>query len=92
MSKLFSRVQKFESEEIILTPEELDILRKELAQRFREVVFMTSEDRAGKMLESLGKINLETDDSITVNFQIHLVRGDILQIVGRERMKVTVAK
>ena len=73
-----------------VTPEEIDIVYKELAERFKNFVFVKAEKTVRKGIKPRYiKIlfNSNTEDIISFTFNIRILAGDIQEIIGGHRRK-----
>lgn len=72
-----------------MTEEEKIIVKKEIAERMKDVVYMNADMKANKMLDNLPKdiMSYFSDDQIKITYTINLCVGDLQQIIGRERRK-----
>jgi len=72
---------------IKVTEAEMEKLIQELSERMKDVVYMEAENKIKEMLEELlPKLSTKiTDDDIRLTFNVDLISGDIIQILGRER-------
>jgi len=73
-----------------LTKKEKTILIKEIAQRCKDMVYMTAGKHAKVIvatINSKGFDGRKTEDIIDITYTFHMCMGDILQIVGRHRRK-----
>jgi hypothetical protein len=70
---------------INMSSQEREIVINELAERMKDIVFMTSKEKIVAVLEQMEGMTFGNDDDITVQYEINFVIGDIIQMVGRER-------
>jgi len=87
MSKLFKKAKPEIPEEIILTPEEIELVVDELSERVKDMAYMTCKSKVRAMLSGCKIYDMSSGDSLTLTWKLDLVHGDILQIVGRNRRK-----
>ena len=70
---------------IELTEQEFGEVVREITQRIKDMIYMNLERRVRKTLRDLLKANLDINDSITFEWKIEFIFGDIVQIGGRIR-------
>jgi len=70
-----------------LTEQEFEELVNELSERIKDVIYMNLKGRLRNEVKKIFKAELETNSSIELTWALHLVFGDIEQIVGRLRRK-----
>jgi hypothetical protein len=74
---------------ITASPEELEHVIDEMAQRFVDVIIATAPDKIRAVLAPRYPDNqfltFETGDSIVVHYSINFCVGDIIQIISRLR-------
>jgi len=64
---------------------EVEEIKKEIAKRIKDYVFMVSKEKASEVIDKISKLSFIGEDVIEVNFQIDFLMNDILQIIGRLR-------
>lgn len=71
------------------SPEEIELVIKEMAERIKNYVYMTSEDKAKEVIDSFveGNMNFTELDSIGIVFEMTFVFADALEILGGLRRK-----
>ena len=68
------------------TKEQRNIVRDELAERVKDVVFGNALKRVEYVMQQIENTNLlETDTPLNINYTIEMVLGDILQVYSREK-------
>ena len=68
-----------------LTPEEKQIIIKELAERIKDLVYANAQQRTEEAINLLLKCDLKPDEPIQINFTYQFLITDLIQIVGRHR-------
>jgi hypothetical protein len=58
-----------------------------LSERIKDIIYMNLKGRLRNEVKKIFKAELETDSPIELTWTMHLVFGDIEQIVGRLRRK-----
>lgn len=72
------------------TPAEKAAIAEEFHKRVQDVIYMAGKDQAMAMVEDMSKRaakGIKVSDTITFNFKVTMVYGDLLQVVGRTRRK-----
>ena len=60
-----------------------DVVISELAERMRDIIYMTAEEKAREIVKSLEGVLMNGEDTIDVEYEFSFVVNDIFQIVGR---------
>ncbi len=77
-----------ETEENFITAEERAMLRHELAERIKDLVFFRAEHSASEALEHIGNfLGLHSDFAVEAIFKIQFSAGELQQILARSRRK-----
>ena len=68
-----------------LTEEERRAVIKELAERFKDIVYMNAEERARKVVDTIDGSDIDPNAEIIIEFTLSF--NEVLQILGRLRRK-----
>ena len=69
------------------TPEEYHVIVKALAERMKNIVFMSAERRALEVLDSLKDDTLDPDGRLTIDYKINFLWNDVIEILGGLKRK-----
>lgn len=75
---------------IKLTEEEKELVAKEMAERCKDVVYMHAHAQCRDTLnwvlkEDVSDIMEQWGDEIVFDYKIHMLIGDVMQVLGRHR-------
>jgi len=65
-----------------LADSDFDKLVKEIAERAKNLVYMTADKNAKSILNELKNMKLEAKRSFTLRFEVTLFHNDIIEILG----------
>ena len=70
-----------------LPEEEKDVVVNEIYERWKDIVYMNAKGRIRETFERSVSVpsRLTTDDDLYLSIRLHLVVGDIVQVLGRYR-------
>jgi len=70
-----------------LPEEEKDVVVNEIYERWKDIVYMNAKGRIRETFERSVSVpsTLTTDDDLYLSIRLHLVVGDIVQVLGRYR-------
>jgi hypothetical protein len=71
-----------------LTPEEEEVVVKEISERLKDTVYMLAEVRARELVARIQEMEYDLGTRITVTYEIYLSVAELMQIVGRHRRKL----
>ena len=69
------------------TEEELEAVKKIMAERIKNYVFMTAEEKAKGLIDGFEKFYFTEIDTISIVFEMNFVFADALEILGGLRRK-----
>jgi len=70
-----------------LCDSDFDKLAKEIAERAKNLVFMTADKNSKAILNEIKNMKLEAKRTFTLNFEVTLFHNDIIEILGGFRRK-----
>jgi hypothetical protein len=78
---------KYSLESFKITAEERQIIIDELAEKFKNSIYILAQDRTTDIFDQMHNKKYREDDEITVNMGFIFVFGDVIEILGGIRRK-----
>lgn len=74
---------------LVFTKKEKKMLIDEIAERLKDLVYLTAKHQAKKAIQILPNriLKQKTSDEITVQFSVAMSHGNFLQIIGRSKRR-----
>lgn len=69
------------------TPEEYNAVVKALAEKMKNVIYMSAERRAFEVLDSMKDIAFSVNDALVVKYNFDFLWNDVIEILGGLRRK-----
>ena len=75
----------FSIAELNFTETEKELVINELAERLKDLVYMTAKEKSQGAYEQMYDMQFGIEDKITMQWNVCFVIGDFIQIAGRQR-------